>query len=812
MTKSEKTICGFIPVFISSILWPSLPQISLIGFALFISLVSIKVQVPAFLVGMLMGFIWASVCASTYMYWQFDSQYYFQNIIIEGEVSSLVATEIAQNSNKLVSPSHTISSVKPINSNKIVEVSHYSAQNKQLKFNFLVNKVGTNNLIFRPKVRLSWFATNLPLQQGDKLRLFVKLKPAMGLANPDGFDYQTWLTSKNIIGTGYVKKSPSNLLLLHDPSLRQQWVNSIKKQNLTHIKWIVALSYGDRSLLEKEDWALMQRTGTAHLFAISGMHLGIVFACVLIFNKLLALVLILVTKRSITHNVKPFLLMVSAPICCGYALIAGFEIPVLRALFTIILWTSLIVLEKYWRTPNALLLLLISFLVFFPFSILGISFWFSFTSVFIIIYYVWRFPYKPHSPYLSKAIYVVKLQLFLSFVTLPIIVYTFSSLPIMAFAANLFMIPVVSFVLVPLCLLAAILLSLSIEFGVLYSLINECFTLTFWVLSKFDNVTNENLGANWQSTPAIEFFMYCLTHPLYLVCLLLLLIPHWPKKTHLLTSIVFIGLFHQSMQTKFAKPNVHWTVYTFDVGQGTAIVLTDKLGTILNDTGGSFAGFSMASSVLMPFFEANQIKNLDYLLISHFDNDHAGGISLLNERLNIETLLSPKQGCNREDFLFSNPSGKGMFLSFTVDILWPLNANSGNENNQSCVIKLQYKKYSILLTGDIEKQAEQRIVELYKGTSKLNANILVAPHHGSQTSSTFDFIKAVAPEFVIFTSGTRNRWGFPSEKVLKRYRKVDAKILITGKHGRIKLDVDNNGIKVSRYRVDEFNRWYYKAR
>lgn len=779
MTKNEKIICGFILVFLSGILWPSLPQITLTTFVVFILIIFVKYSLHPILIGMLAGFVWHSVSANTYLHWQFDRELYDQNLLIEGEVRSL-----------LPAPK--------------------SALSKQLKFNFVIKKAGTKTQLLSPLVRLSWFNPALPLQQGDKLKLFVKLKPATGLANPDGFDYQTWLVSKNIVGLGYVKDSPSNQFLKQNPTLRQQWVNRLLAYELSHIKWILALTYGDRHLLDSQDWALMQRTGTAHLFAISGMHLGIVFGFVLLTNK--TVLTCIMCFWHVRGNITPWLLVCPSAVCVGYAQIAGFEIPVLRALFTVLLWTSIVICSQYWRSSSVLLLLLMSFFILFPFSILGISFWFSFISVLVIIFYLWRFPISSNKSLVNKIFYTIKLQLFISLVTLPIIALTFSSLPIFAFIANLFMIPIVTFILVPLCLLASILIGFGAQASELLWFINKCFSISFWVLNNIDATSAYIFNENWQSTELFELLIALLTKPLIIIFVMIALFPGWPKKRLILASILVLQLVQKTIDDNFSKTDSSWAVYAMDVGQGSAIVITDKLGVILSDTGGSFAGFSMAKTVLMPFFDANRIDTIDYVLLSHFDNDHAGGIDIITKELNVKRVLSPENACNRESFLINNPSGKGQFLSFTVQILWPLKANSGNENNQSCVIKLHNDKHSILLTGDIEKQVEAQLVSIYQDTDILKTDILIAPHHGSKTSSSLNFLRAVNPKYVIFTSGNHNRWDFPSKMVLNRYRKIGAEILITGEQGRIKLNIDGGHIAVSRYRIDEYKRWYFSAR
>ncbi|MFT6737150.1 MAG: competence protein ComEC [Kangiellaceae bacterium] len=801
MTKSEKTLLGFITVFLSSVLWPSLPKISLIAFAIIALIFVLILRFSAVVTGMLIGFLWASVCGYYYLTWQLDVNYHNKNLIVEGQVISLQA---------------------PLSANSVSKKEAGEGHNNQnasdlfakraLKFNFIINTIGQRKLTFKPTVRLSWYSPKLSLQQGDKLRLFIRLKPPTGLANPDGFNYQKWLTSKNIAALGYVRQSPSNQVISHNPSIRQRSVNQLLQHDIPNIRWILALSYGDRRLLKQEDWDLMQRTGTAHLFAISGMHLGIVLGFTLLITKGLFYIKSLSPSMASTTNVKPWLLIFPCIMCVGYAFIAGFEIPVMRALITLLLWTLLVVFSKHWRTPNVLLLLLTVFFILFPFAILGISFWLSFIVVLVITLFLWRFKLAANATVLGKFGQTIKLQLFISVVTLPMIAITFSSLPIISFIANFFMIPIITFVLVPLCLVAAIAAIINIEIQVIYWLIDECFEHTFWILSWLDNFSASLLGENWQNSDVVKQSINGLTHPIVIFVLFLIILPPWYRKKSLVFSLLSIAAVHQLMHNKQASLENKSYLYAMDVGQGSALVIRDERGTILYDTGGSFADFSMASSVLLPFFESNNIKTLEYFIVSHLDNDHAGGADVIVKNLEIHHTLSPQKGCNRDAFLKRFPSGITTYLGYSIQILWPLSPISGDENNHSCVIKLQKGTHSILFTGDIEHQSEAAIVSLYGSTNLLNSTILIAPHHGSKTSSSMSFINAVLPQYVVFTSGNNNRWGFPAPSVLNRYKKINAKIYVTGQQGQIKFMMTRKDIIVSTYRDDEYARWFFKAR
>lgn len=807
MTKRQKTMLGFILVFLSSALWPSLPQISLIACAIVALILVYLYSFSAISQGMLIGFIWASVCGYYYLHWQIDDSYINKNIVVVGKVLSLQAPR---------EEFLRIANTQQMNEKKapsaFSENKNEYEQPPSIKFNFLVKQIGTQKLFFHAKVRLSWYQPNLPIQQGDLIRLFIRLKPATGLANPDGFNYQTWLTSKNISALGYVKQSPSNQFVNQNASLRQKLVNALMSHNLANGRWIAALSYGDRRHLSQEDWSLMQQTGTAHLFAISGMHLGLVFVLVLFLSKALLFLIAVFAKARIQNNIKPFLFLFSCAISAFYAFLAGFEVPVMRALITLILWTLLMVLSRYWRLVDVLLLLLCSFFVLFPFAILGISFWFSLLAVLAIALFVWRFSLALDAPWYDKLVHTIKLQFFLSIITLPMIALTFSSLPLLAFFANLFMIPIVTFVLVPLCLFAAIFSLLSIETYAIYQLIDRLFELTFIVLQMFEGTSVSVMGNDWQSSPIIKQAIIFITHPVIIGLILLMVLPPWYRKKSIVLIVLCLFVLQQFWLIERREIDQRAEIFVMDVGQGSALIVRDKKGTLLHDTGGSFAGFSMANAVLLPFFTASDVQSISYLLLSHLDNDHAGGADLIQSKLRVENVLSPQKGCNRYDFHRRFRSGKGRLLSFDAEVLWPLKRVSGDENDHSCVIKLTRGNISILLTGDIEKASELALLKLYAGTNKLKSTILIAPHHGSKTSSSLDFVNAVSAKHVVFSSGANNRWGFPVAEVVRRYEATNAHIYITGKQGQIRFTLKDDSVNVSRYREDAYNRWYFKVR
>jgi competence protein ComEC len=215
----------------------------------------------------------------------------------------------------------------------------------------------------------------------------------------------------------------------------------------------------------------------------------------------------------------------------------------------------------------------------------------------------------------------------------------------------------------------------------------------------------------------------------------------------------------------------------------------------------------MATSVLLPILQARGFSSIDLVLISHGDNDHAGSLPQLLKGIEVSKVLTNKNSCRQG--LDINWQG------LRIEALWPDNALKYNDNNGSCVIKVSSQYHSILLPGDIDKSIEKHMVELHQ--EKLQADILLAPHHGSNSSSSTDFIQAVGADYVIFSQGFMNRWRFPRQEVLERfiqvneYMKSQNKIYTTSDSGQVSfiMSIDlPKSIQVKTYRQDIYPYWY----
>lgn len=247
---------------------------------------------------------------------------------------------------------------------------------------------------------------------------------------------------------------------------------------------------------------------------------------------------------------------------------------------------------------------------------------------------------------------------------------------------------------------------------------------------------------------------------------------------------------------------------------------------MLYDTGPSYSShYAVASSTILPYLNARGITELDYLFVSHSDNDHAGGMKVIQENMTIKNiyvgeaiLMNNEQAKNRPTPLQYKQCLAGQTFTLgklSLKVLSPSKVGKNNNDN-SCVIKVSDGKKNVLLTGDISKVIEQQLVNenisKYKDdiNSNLKADILIAPHHGSKTSSSIAFIKQVEPKWVVFSAGYKNRWRFPISSVVERYQSLHIEHLTTANTGFIRFNVENQHIEVKTYREDLAAYWYHR--
>lgn len=282
------------------------------------------------------------------------------------------------------------------------------------------------------------------------------------------------------------------------------------------------------------------------------------------------------------------------------------------------------------------------------------------------------------------------------------------------------------------------------------------------------------------------------------------------KRIVLIVILNIVIIFQSFVQNNFLKNGVE--IYFLDVGQGdSTIIRTAKNKTIVIDGGeGEKSGFDYGKNVLFPFLINKGVRKIDFLIFSHFDSDHCGGLIYLLENIKVEKILIGKQFEKNENFeyilnlankkdikIIELQAGNKINIekNSSLEILWPSVAEKISENainNNSLVCKFVYKNFSMLLTGDIESIAEEKLLGKYKNTNRLNANILKIAHHGSKTSSIQEFLNEVNPKIALIGVGRKNKFGHPNQEVLERLKEKGIQIYRTDQNGEIQIIVKNN--------------------
>jgi len=635
------------------------------------------------------------------------------------------------------------------------------------------------------RVRLSWYRPEAVPALGEFWQLRVRLRRPHGYANPGGFDYEGWLFRQRIGATGYVVSHKDNQRLGTVPvgrtaRTRQDFVNRVTQllPNDDAAAVLLAVGVGARHRITREQWDRYAITGTSHLMAISGLHIGLAAGGVFL---LAWAVFALLCRRM---NVRDMAL-VTAVLAAGiYAALSGFAVPARRA-FLMTLLAAAAVLNR--RKLNGATLLAIPCLVLLfadPISIHAPGFKLSFAAVAILLWSLQS--YYPRAlrrggarlnyPGVTQAIDNLRrlylLQIALLTGLFPLTVLIFGRFSVIAPLMNLLVLPLFNFITVPFCLVGMLLQ------GSLHALGDPLLVIAYDSIRLVLSLVSfaAELPAVRTEIPPLE--------GLAIVIALLPVVhavfpPGWPGR-----KLAWIAMAAVLLYRPPAPPPGCLDYHVLDVGQGLAVVLRAGEHTLLFDTGPSFrSGSSTADIVIIPFLESRGVEQLHTLIVSHADQDHAGGANTIASRFEIGTTLVGETvpGLGSQQIPCSTASSwlaggvRFQFLHPPPQVAW-------EGNNASCVLEVAIGNHRILLTGDIETPVEATLLE----NSLIGpVSTVIVPHHGSRTSSSPRFVARLRPELAIVSAGFGNRWGFPKADVVRRWEQAGARLLQTATSGAI---------------------------
>ncbi len=594
------------------------------------------------------------------------------------------------------------------------------------------------------RMRLAWYG-GPELRAGERWRLAVHLKRPHGLVNPQSFDYEAWLLAQRIGATGTVKSgerlAPAEGIGAWRDGLRQRLLAlpAFGRQG-----GLTALVLGDDSGLSSADWQLLQDTGTIHLMVISGGHVSLMAG--LVYGLIVQL-----ARHGLWPRRLPWLPWACAlgfAAALGYSLLAGFEVPIRRAcimLAVVLVWRLRFRHLGVW---TALLLAFDLVLLIEPLASLQAGFWLSFGAVAILaLTFAGRLGAWSAWHTLGRAQWVMSVGL------LPGLLALGLPISISGALANLVAVPWVSFVVLPPALLGTLSLPVPWVGEGLFWLAGGLLELLFRILEPM-----ARWWPAWLPT-AVPLWVWLLGA---LGAFLLLLPSGVPLRAFGL-ALLLPMLFPPSG----APPQGRAEVWQFDVGQGLSVLIRTREHALLYDAGPRYGDFDLGERVVLPSAAGLGVRRLDRLLLSHADSDHAGGALAIQRGLAPAAVVSgepdPLPASLQAQPCVDGGDWQWDGVHFTT---WRWSgATTGNQ--ASCVLKVEANGERMLLTGDIDIQAERALIDAGRN---LRAEWLLAPHHGSRSSSSMAFLQAVRPRAVLLSRGQHNAFGHPHPTVIARYQ------------------------------------------
>lgn len=644
-------------------------------------------------------------------------------------------------------------------------------------------------------VRLSWVQAP-PLNVGDVYHLYVRLRRIHGMRNPDGFDYEAWSHQNGIAASGsIITQMPVKYLghrVLHAPvnqirqKLQQRIAEHLPASKTSH--WLFALMIGERSAVQPDQWQILRATGTNHLMAIAGLHIG------LISGLMHALVQFFWRRsRYLTTKYPAQLAAAVAALITAwiYSALAGFSIPTQRACVMVSFFILALLARRQLPAWHAWCASLLTVLVLNPASVLSESFWLSFGTIALIIFGMsgrlaprglwWKW---------GRVQWVIGLGL------LPLSLLFFQQTSLVSVVANSIAIPWLGLFILPFCMLSEFFLFICPGLGGFFLQAADMSLSLLWLLLEW--FAQLDYAVWMHSMPSLWLLIITV-----IACLMLLLPAGMPARWLGIIWLLPIYFF----QSRTPELNDFW-VTTLDVGQGLSVIVQTRSHTLIYDAGPSLGSqFDTGESVVLPYLHYAGIKQIDNMIISHGDNDHIGGAGAVIRNINVKKVLT--SAVEKLQYFPAQLCLAGMSWQWdgvAFNMIYPTLESLQLGNDSSCVLRIDNGRHSVLLTGDIEKFAERQL--LSSGTN-LTADILTAPHHGSKTSSQKDFITAVHPQYVIFATGYRNRYHFPHVQVVTNYQDKNVMMINTVDAGAVQFRLEKNSqwIKPRLYRMDNHHYW-----
>jgi len=667
---------------------------------------------------------------------------------------------------------------------------------RRTRFRLRVDDAPSQPEVLRGRLlQLSWYddfgavghGPRTALRAGARWRMHVRLRAPRGLINPGGFDSERHALVQRIAATGYLRQGESAVELRKAEGL-DAWREGMSDRIDMAVpsgtsRFIAALALGDTRGLGDADWEALRATGLTHLIAISGFHVGLVSG----FFAFAASGVWRLFPRWARRVPRPQAMALGALIgACGYAAVAGFALPTVRT----VLMIAVVVLARLWRRPvrvsGSLALALMAVLLFDPLSLLMAGFWLSFAGV---AWLVWCLPARDEPVWRSflSAQGVATLGL------LPLTVVLFGQASLAGPLANLVAIPWWSLVVVPLSLVGTALEALHAGLGGwAWRLAGWCFDLSW---PGFLWLAQGRFALWWlPEAPALAV-------PLALLGAFWLMLPRGvPAKP--LALLLWLPLLWPDRDLP-AQGGAELVV--LDVGQGLSVLVRTRHHALLYDAGPAVRdGFDAGERVVVPALRALGVARLDRLVVSHADQDHAGGAPAVRSALPVGLTQAPQDSPTPADTV-CQAGQSWRWDGVTFRYLHPTPHFPYLRNESSCVLRIETAHGAMLLTGDIGEVVERGLVR--RERDGLRADVVLAAHHGSGGSSDGAFVAATGAKLALVSSGHGNRFGHPRADIVARWQRHGAEVLDTPRSGALRIWMDEDGLAVRERRHAHRRLW-----
>ena len=744
-------------------------------------------------------------------------------LIISSVVSNIIVNFQNKNYEKIY---NTLSTKENLNFTGVI----ISEKQEKKYYNKYKIKINYNNQ------KIKFYITtkkDIQLEYGDKISFLGAYEKPEIQRNYNGFNYLEYLKQLKIYGT--IRSEKVQVLSKRQANVIFQISNYIHNKIVFNVKNILddetasillGLILGDKQDLDEEIQENFRNAGMAHVLAISGMHVAyVILGISFIFKKIIG-------KRN--TNILNIVILIF------YMFLTNFSSSITRAgiMGIIVLFSKIIHRKNDIYTSISISLLLI--LIYNSFLIKDLGLLLSYGGVIGIVVFnrsilkvlenikvknkVYKYKIKPRiQKYLDKIEEIISVSISVQITIFPIIIYNLNTVNPYFLITNLFL----SFVIGPIVIVCFLFIIICLN-----SKITQIFvpliSLVIKILNYISNIGKLPFSKIYIATPNL---FSILSYYLFLIVLFLsynLYSYKKPNKTQIRVKnlialmkikfrknkkrikALFISIFVFIFIIKMVPQNLK--IHFVDVGQGdSTFIVTPHNKTILIDGGGSSSSdFDVGESTLIPYILDRGFTKIDIVIISHFDQDHVGGILTVLQELKVKNVYISKQtekSDNYEKFLkivndkkikvYEIIAGNKIKIEkdMYLDILWPKESQIMENvlNNNAVVYNLHYKKFSMLFTGDIEKIAEEQILDLYsQNKNELKTDILKVGHHGSKTSSTSEFLNVVNPKIAVIGVGKNNKFGHPNDGVLKRFDDLNCKVYRTDLNGEISIEINRN--------------------